>query len=266
MPIEDTAAFVGNWSSSAASNKPTDNPGKRIDGAGEIRQLKKVIKDSFPNVSGAVTRTQQQLNAIDITTSLSDALAAKATISYVDTQIASVSGAAVTQAYVDSADQTNATGIATNAANILSNDNEIAFLNDVVGPSNASFDSTGGGGLAFTTSFQTLETTEITLAKSTTSVIALGNLYIANGSVETPLLEWRIVQDPFGSPSVISFTNSQPLPASSVLSLPTVLGFVSGSFGVNEVFGLQGRITAVPGAGTISFTSGAIAVIEVTVP
>lgn len=69
MAIEETGSYVGAFSSTVSANKPTDNPGKRADGAGEIRKLKAILKDSFPAVTAAVTATHTELNYCDGVTS-----------------------------------------------------------------------------------------------------------------------------------------------------------------------------------------------------
>lgn len=62
MPIEETGSYVGQLSATVSSNKPTDNPGKRADGAGEIRKLKAILKTSFPNIASAVSVSQTEIN------------------------------------------------------------------------------------------------------------------------------------------------------------------------------------------------------------
>lgn len=63
----DSTQYVGNYSTTAASNVPPDSgaTGKRYQGAAEIRQIKKVLKDSFPSVAGAVTATHTEINQLD---------------------------------------------------------------------------------------------------------------------------------------------------------------------------------------------------------
>ena len=64
MAIEETGSFVSDLNASASANKPTDNPGKRADGAGEIRKLKAILKNSFSNIFGTVTVSQTELNLL----------------------------------------------------------------------------------------------------------------------------------------------------------------------------------------------------------
>lgn len=63
----DSTVYVGGYSSTAASNIPPDNgtTGKRYQGAAELRQLKKVLKDTFSAVTGAVSATHDELNILD---------------------------------------------------------------------------------------------------------------------------------------------------------------------------------------------------------
>lgn len=62
MAIEETGSYIGDWSTTASANKPTDNPGKRSDGAAEIRQLKKIIFDTFPEADGAINVSDTEFN------------------------------------------------------------------------------------------------------------------------------------------------------------------------------------------------------------
>jgi len=64
MAIEETGSYIGDFSTTASANKPTDNPGKRTDGSGEIRQLKKILFDTFPEVDGPVEVTDTELGHV----------------------------------------------------------------------------------------------------------------------------------------------------------------------------------------------------------
>ncbi len=68
MPL-DTAQWVGEWDTISANNQPQGSDTRR-EGDNQIRDAKKVIKDSLPNILGAVTPTHTQLNTLsDISTS-----------------------------------------------------------------------------------------------------------------------------------------------------------------------------------------------------
>ena len=62
----DSTTHVGGYSATAASNVPPDSgaTGKRFQGAAEIRQLKKVLKDTFSAITGAVTASHTEINAL----------------------------------------------------------------------------------------------------------------------------------------------------------------------------------------------------------
>lgn len=62
----DSTTHVGGYSTTAASNVPPDSgaTGKRFQGAAEIRQIKKVLKDTFPSVTGAVTASHTDINSL----------------------------------------------------------------------------------------------------------------------------------------------------------------------------------------------------------
>lgn len=62
MPIEETGSYVDDFSTTVSANKPTSNPGKRADGAGELRKLKAILKSTFTNLDGPVTITDTEAN------------------------------------------------------------------------------------------------------------------------------------------------------------------------------------------------------------
>ncbi len=67
MPL-DPAQWVGDWNTNSSLNQPQGSDTRR-EGDNQIRDAKKVIKDSFPNILGAVDPTHTQLNTLsDIAT------------------------------------------------------------------------------------------------------------------------------------------------------------------------------------------------------
>ena len=66
---DETATYIGDLATSPPI--PADNAG-RFKGGAEIRKTKAIMKASFPNITGAVTVTQDELNATDGMTAFID--------------------------------------------------------------------------------------------------------------------------------------------------------------------------------------------------
>lgn len=118
MAIEETGSYIGDFSTTASANKPTDNPGKRADGAGEIRQLKKILFDTLPEADGPINVSDTEFNYLAGVTS-----AIQSQINNVNSSLLSLGTASAEDVGTSSGDvvQLGASGLPAVGASLLTN-------------------------------------------------------------------------------------------------------------------------------------------------
>ena len=113
MPIEGQ---VNNISDLNPVYPQSDDPVSQ--GDNHIRNIKKAVKDTFPNVDGPVNATDEELNQLAGNNVIGDISDLEGRVSQNESDISKNASDIAT----------NAAGIATNAGNIASNDQDIAAL------------------------------------------------------------------------------------------------------------------------------------------